>query len=82
MATVLTPIAPLLVQHVKEQVLKIAAAHDLDSATFMLAIADTVATVAAVLDRRDDTVSLQDRLDVFCKRVEETYRTMRNQREH
>lgn len=45
-----------------------------------LAIADTLAVMAAQLDRDEGKQSLSDRLHAFCARVEQTYNRIRGAR--
>jgi hypothetical protein len=44
-------------------------------------LADTLATIAAVLDRETGGQSLADRLDQFCGRVQATYHRLRHRNE-
>lgn len=65
-------------QRLRQDVLRLCAERNLDSAAVVAACADVVATVAATLDAREGTRTLNDRLDSFCGRVEETYERTRD----
>ena len=51
--------------------------RNLDQATVAAALADTLATMVAVFDKRAGQRTLNDKLDSFCARVEETYERLR-----
>jgi hypothetical protein len=60
---------------VRAEVLELLASRNVDPATAVLALADVVALNACTTDLdTGQPRSLADRLDSFCKRVDETYR--------
>lgn len=57
-------------------ILELAAARDSSSDALVLALADTLASIAVSLDRRDGVRSLNDRMHSFLQRVDSSYRRM------
>lgn len=61
----------------RQQILQIALRYDLDSDVLALAFADILASVALQSDRQYGQQRLEDRLQVFLKRAEQTYEQTR-----
>lgn len=60
-------------QQFRMDILKLAGDRNLDSAVVVCALADAVATVAVSLDRHTGERTLDDRLQSFYQRAEQTY---------
>ena len=65
-------------QQLRLEFLKLCESRNSDSAAVVAAAADIVATVAAVLDKRNGAWTLNDKLDSFAQRTEETYTRLRD----
>ena len=65
-------------QQVTERLLLVANELGVEPHIFVLACADAVGTTAALLDRREGTSTLKDKMHSFNQRVELTY----NRRRH
>lgn len=60
-------------QKLRLDILKMAGDRNLDSAVIMCALADALATIAVALDRHTGERTLDDRLQSFYQRAEQTY---------
>lgn len=62
-----------IVLSMRKGILLLASKYDCKTDEFVIAIADALATVAVALDREVGKQSIEDRLNSFTERVEETY---------